>query len=194
MFRIITAVAATVLAANAFTGPAANAVPIDSGHFTDVIDSGPYDCNGLVMAADTGTVSVNFTFNQRGTNGQNPFPYYRESIEGTIVTTNLDTLGTYTNHFTGNSRDHKIVDNGNGTITITVQGSGGSQYFDQFGNLVLKDPGMNRFAFDVNYNGTPGDASDDTEVPNSFRVVKPSTGRNDLEGRDFCTDLALFTS
>jgi hypothetical protein len=60
--------------------------------------------------------------------------------------------------------------------------------------LVLKDPGQVRFAFDVDYNGTPGDPSDDVEVPDSFRVVRDSTGRNDLAGRDFCADLVEFTS
>jgi hypothetical protein len=91
-------------------------------------------------------------------------------------------------------RDHTIVGNGDGTVTITVFASGVSRYYDANSKLVLRDPGQSRFAFDIDYNGTPGDASDDVEVPDSFRIVRPSTGRNDLAGRDFCADLAEFTS
>jgi hypothetical protein len=166
------------------------AKPIDQGHFHDVFTSDPYDCDGI-PAQDAVDVHVNFTFNQRGSS---PFPYYRESLHGTGVTTNLETGGTYTNVFSSSSRDHTIVDNGDGTITITVFASGGSRFYDQDGNLVLKDPGQVRYAFDIDYNGTPGDPDDDIEVPDSFRIVRPSTGNSDLSQRDFCADLAEFTS
>jgi hypothetical protein len=168
----------------------ATAKPIDKGHFHDVFTSDVYDCDGT-PAQDAVNVRVNFTFNQRGSS---PFPYYRENVRGTAVTTNLDTGGTYTNVFTANSRDHTIVDNGDGTITITVYTSGGSRFYDTNGTFVLKDPGQIRFAFDIDYNGTPGDPSDDVEVPDSFRIVRPSTGNSDLSQRDFCADLVQFTS
>jgi hypothetical protein len=67
------------------------------------------------------------------------------------VTTNLETGGTFTNVFTSNRRDHRIVDNGDGTITITVFASGGSRFYDANGKLVLRDPGQFRFAFDIDY-------------------------------------------
>jgi len=168
----------------------ANAQPIDKGHFHDVSTSDPYDCDGT-LAQDSVDVSGNFVFNQRGSS---PFPYYRESVHGTVVTTNLDTGGTYTNVFTANTRDHTIVDNGDGTITITSFASGSSRFYDTDGNFVLKDPGQVRFAVDIDYNGTPGDPSDDVFVDGSFRVVRPSTGNSDLSGRDFCADLVKFTS
>ena len=168
----------------------ATARPIDKGHFHDVFTGDVYDCDGT-PAQDSGDVSGNFVFNQRGSS---PFPYYRESVHGTVVTTNLDNGGTYTNVFTANSRDHTIVDNGDGTITITVYASGRSRFYDTNGRFVLKDPGQVRFAFDIDYNGTPGDPSDDVEVPDSFRIVRPSTGNSDLSQRDFCADLVEFTS
>jgi hypothetical protein len=110
------------------------------------------------------------------------------------VTTNRDTGGTYTNVFNVSTRDHTIVDNGDGTITITGFASGGSRWYDTEGNLVLNDPGQTRFAVDIDYNGTPGDPSDDVEIPDSFRIVRPSTGNSDLSRRDFCADLVQFTS
>jgi hypothetical protein len=189
--RLRAAVAACglVLVGGLVVSAPAAAKPLDKGHFHDVFTSDVYDCDGT-LAQDAGDVSGNFVFNQRGSS---PFPYYRESVHGTVVTTNLETGGTYTNVFTANSRDHTIVDNGDGTITITVFASGGSRFYDTDGNFVLKDPGQFRFAFDVDYNGTPGDPSDDVEVPDSFRVVRSSTGNSDFSDRDFCADLVAFT-
>ena len=126
----------TAVATLAIPAPAI-ARPIDKGHFDEAFSSEIYDCDGT-PAQDSGEVTGNFTFNQRGSS---PFPYYRESVHGTRVTTNLDTGGTYTNVFTANSQDHTITDNGDGTITITVYAAGGSRFYDQFGKLVLKDPG-----------------------------------------------------
>ena len=183
---LITGLAVASLAAST----PANAQPIDKGHFHDVFTSDVYDCDGT-PAQDSVDVSGNFVFNQRGSS---PFPYYRESVHGTVVTTNLKTGGTYTNVFTANTRDHTIVDNGDGTITITDFASGGSRFYDTDGNFVLKDPGQVRFAVDIDYNGTPGDPSDDVDVPDSFRVVRASTGNSDFSDRDFCADLVEFTS
>jgi hypothetical protein len=178
-------IAGTVLASTPAT-----ARPIDMGHFHDVFTSDVYDCDGT-PAQDSGDVSGNFLVNLRGSS---PFPYYRESVHGTVVTTNLETGGTYTNVFTANSKDQVITDNGDGTITITVFASGGSRFYDSDGNFVLKDPGEVRFAFDVDYNGTPSDPTDDVEIPDSFQVVRGSTGNSDFSDRDFCADLVQFTS
>ena len=187
----VLATLATAASAVALAVPApAGAQPIDKGHFDDVFTSDVYDCEGT-PAQDAGDVHINFNFNLRGSS---PFPYYRESVQGTVTTTNLLTGGTYTQIFTANTKDQVVTDNGDGTITITSQGAGGSRWYDQFGKLVLKDPGNFRSAFDIDYHGTPGNPDDDTDVPDSFRVVRESTGRNDTEGRDFCEDLVLFTS
>jgi hypothetical protein len=184
------ATSAAAVAGTLVAGTPAIAQPIDKGHFHDVSTGDVYDCDGI-PAQDNVDVSGNFVFNQRGSS---PFPYYRESIHGTVVTTNLETGGTFTNVFTSNTRDHSIVDNGDGTITITDFASGGSRFYDADGKLVLHDPGQVRVAFDIDYNGTPGDPDDDIEVPDSFRIVRPSTGHSDFSGRDFCADLAEFTS
>ena len=183
-------IAGLAVAGSVLASTPATARPIDKGHFHDVFTSDVYDCDGT-PAQDSGDVSGNFVFNQRGSS---PFPYYRESVHGTGVTTNLETGGTYTNVFTASSRDHTIVDNGDGTITITVYASGTSRFYDTNGRFVLKDPGQTRFAFDIDYNGTPDDPSDDVEVPDSFRIVRPSTGNSDLSQRDFCADLVEFTT
>ena len=85
------------------------AQPIDKGHFDDAIESGVYDCDGA-PARDVGSVHVNFTLNQRGSS---PFPYYRDSVNGSVATTNLAT-GTLTQVFAVNTQDHTITDPGAG--------------------------------------------------------------------------------
>lgn len=188
--RLPTLLAAVALAAaSVIAAPQAHATPIDAGHFTDT-STDTFDCDGT-PAHRVSTVDVQFTFNQRG--GKNVFPYYRESVQGTDVFTNLDNGGTYSDHFTSNSRDHKIVDNGDGTITIYGQGSGSDVWRDTNGKVVLTDNGNIRYAVDIDYHGTPGDPSDDTEVPDSFRIIRDSTGTN-IIGRNFCDDLREFTS
>ena len=178
---------AGVVAASAPAG----AAPIDKGNRVPVSDSNTFMCGDTLVQHDF-TGVVNFTFNQRG--GKNVFPFYRESLSGTDVFTNTDNGGTYTQVFTANSRDRKIVDNGDGTITIYSQASGTSRWYDTNGKLVLMDPGQFRWSIVIDYAGTPGDPSDDVEVPDSFQVVRESTGRNDLVNRDFCADLFEFTS
>jgi len=184
---LITGVA---IASALVTSTPATAKPLDKGHFHDVFTGDVYDCDGT-LAQDSGDVSGNFLVNLRGSSA---FPYFRESVHGTVVTTNLETGGTYTQIFTANSKDQTIVDNGDGTITITVFASGGSRFYDTDGNFVLKGPGAVRFAFDVDYNGTPSDPSDDEFIEGSFRVVRASTGNSDSSDRDFCADLVEFTS
>ena len=197
--RTPVAITAVALAAAAIFAAPAGAAPIDKGHFDDTFDSDPYFCqftddpaDGGVNAVDHVHVTGNFIFNQRG--GRNVFPYYRESVKVTVVTTNLDTGGTYTQIAGNNNTDHKIVDNGDGTITITVRAAGPARYYDQFGKFVLKDPGAFWWSVDIDYNGTPGNPDDDVEVPDSFRVVKASTGNSDLSDRNFCEDLFTYTS
>ena len=188
--RLSLLVAGLAIAGLVSTGTSAMAQPIDRGHFHDVFTDDPYSCDGL-PAQDSGDISGSFVLNQRGSS---PFPYFRESVHGTFVTTNLLTGGTFTQVFASTNQDHVITDNGDGTITILINAAGGFRAYDQFGNLVLKDPGNVRFSIDVDYGGTPGDPSDDFEIDGSFQVVRDSTGLNDLEGRDFCADVLEFTS
>jgi hypothetical protein len=188
--RLAVLITGVAIAAAVAAGTPATAAPIDKGHFHDVETFDIYhDCG--FPAQDSIDVSGNFVFNLRGSS---PFPYYRESVRGTVVTTNLETGGTFTNVFTATSKDQTIVDNGDGTITITTFAAGGSRYYDQDGKLVLKDPGEVRFSIVIDYAGTPGDPSDDVEVDDSFQLVRPSTGNSDFSDRDFCADLLEFTT
>ena len=181
---------AIVAAASLAASTPATADPIYQGHFHDVFTGAPYDCEGT-PAQNSGDEYINFDWNLRGSS---PFPFYRESTHGTLVMTNLNTGGTFTDVFAVNSNDHTIIDNGDGTFTLTISSSGGSRFYDAHGNFVLKDPGTVRYAVDINYHGTPGDPRNWVVVPGSFRLVKPSTGNSDLSGLDFCALLVKYTS
>ena len=189
--HVLALLAATAFTAASLTASPADARPIEKAHFINEFVDGPYDCGGLTTAVDVGSVHVNVLGNLRGSS---PFPFFVENVNGTVVTTNLETGGTFTQKFANSGHDHTIVDNGDGTITITVHAQGIVRYYDQFGRFVLKDPGALWFSFVLDYKGTPSDPSDDTEVPDSFQIVRPSTGNSDISDRDFCADLVTFTS
>jgi hypothetical protein len=180
-------IAGSALVATGVGGTPAMAQPIDKGHFHNVFTN-EFSCNGTPVQV-SGDVSGNFVFNQRGSSAD---PYYRESSRGTLVFTNLNTGGTYTRMFTSNGNDKNIVDNGDGTITLTGSNAGSTRFRDQNGKLVVKDSGTFRFTVVINTNGTPLDTSDDTFVEGSFQIVKDST-RVDSES-NFCADLVMFTT
>jgi hypothetical protein len=66
-----------------------------------------------------------------------------------------------------------------------VKSSGGVNVFGPDGKLLFKDPGQSRSVLLIDNGGTLADPSDDVFVEDLGRI-KGSTGRNDLEGRDFC--------
>ncbi|HEX5086319.1 MAG TPA: hypothetical protein VFV89_00820 [Nocardioides sp.] len=176
--------AAAVAAATVIVGspsPSAHAAFVGKDNFTDTGVSEVYDCDGT-RAQDAFDVHVIVSVVER-----HGLFYVTESNHGTVVTTNLSTGRTFTQVFANNFHDKQITDHGDGIITVVQQGAGGTRYYDDTGKLVLKDPGSVRFAFDF-------DTITGEEVPDSFHIVKPSTGNSDFSDRNFCDDLRTFTS
>lgn len=89
----------------------------------------------------------------------------------------------------GNSRDHKIVDNGDGTLTIWFKSSTKS-IASIDGDFLFHDSGLADGAFLVDHNGTPTFPDDDEFLG----VVEEaqSHGRSDTANRDFCEDIAIY--
>ena len=83
--RLAVLITGVAIAAAVAAGTPATAAPIDKGHFHDVGTSDVYNDCGF-PAQDSFDVSGNFVFNLRGSS---PFPYYRESVHGTVVTLSL---------------------------------------------------------------------------------------------------------
>lgn len=189
--RFRTVAAAALMAVAGGTGgllgaTPAVAAPVDRGNFVDHIDE-TFDCDGT-LTHQTGDVHVAYTVVQR-----RGAQYYRESVNGFVSFTNLDTGGSYSNKFAQNGGDHAITANPDGTITIVNRFSGVSRWFDKDGNLVLTDSGTFRASVAIDLNGTPDDPEDDVEVPGSFELTVPFTGHGETDGRGFCDDLRLFT-
>jgi hypothetical protein len=105
--------------------------------------------------------------------------YFLEHITTDETLTGVSSRHSVTIHTAFIAKDLKIVDNGDGTITITQLLTGPSTVYDENGKAIARDPGQTRFRIVIDTNGTP-DPEDDIEL--SFEVVKPSTGRSD----DYC--------
>ena len=98
--------------------------------------------------------------------GSDSIPYYKSNFHERTTFTEPD--GTTVTLTANNvSKDQRIVDNGDGTFTITAFGTGGFKLTGPTGTL--RDPGRIVFRFDVLTNGTPQNPFDDKFVEGSLR-------------------------
>jgi hypothetical protein len=120
--------------------------------------------------------------------GRDSIPYWTGSLNGSFTITEAD--GT-TSQIVWNfiDKDQRIVDNGDGTLTITVQGAGGWKFIGPA--RTLRDPGMNRYQVLVDHAGTPLDPFDDPDAE-FLAVIKESTGLNE-SGEGLCEDYSIVT-
>ena len=163
----------------ALAGPA-DAQPLDRGtfqdEFTDVIEDF-CDVPGLTVQLDQ-VVDGRFLFNRRGPDG---LAYYMELIHFSSTFTNVDSGSTITDVGQSLFKDLKVTDNGDGTLTILVLGTGNFTLYGQDGKAIARNPGQVRFEILIDDGGTPDDPFDD-EFLADLGLVKGSTGRSD----DFC--------
>lgn len=131
----------------------------------------------------------NVMLNQRG---KDKIAYFTGNVHGSWVWTNLATGKTLTEVANFVDKDLKITDNGDGTMTLLIMLAGSAKVYGPDGKLLFNDPGQVRFEVLIDHNGTLSDPSDD-EFLEFLGFVKGSTGRNDLQGRDFCEDFQTFT-
>ena len=175
---LVSILAVTVL------GPPAAAAPFDRVHFHETTDEILKDyCGDLDLRYQFDDSGL-FVFNTRGPHG---LAYSQATIHGATSWTNLANDRTLVHVYNVVDKDLKITDNGDGTLTVLVMAAGSTKYFGPDGE-VFNDPGQLRFELLFDHGGTPGDPSDDKFLAD-LGVVKPSSGRNDLEGHDLCTDL-----
>jgi hypothetical protein len=92
----------------------------------------------------------------------------------------------------GTGKDLKIVDNGDGTITITFKLVFRQLVYAPDGSLLFRTAGQFRTRETIDTHGTLTDPSDDTPVEGTFTTVKEFVGHDGTAGRDFCQDLAIF--
>jgi len=185
----VSAVAAALVAGGA---TAADADPAFAEHWnddvTEVFPDGSADfCGDLGFDVVEHRVEKgSFVGVNRGPDG---FFFGGATFRGTITWTNPENGRNYRNEFAGSDRDHKVVDNGDGTLTIQIKLAGPNRYYDN-GKLAFVDTGAVRFSILVDAAGTPTDPTDDEDL--GFVSLDKVTGLRETDGRDFCTDIAEF--
>ena len=184
---LLAAVVAAVLTVGLATS-AALARPLEKVHFHDVTSEVVEDfCGDLTVRIDE-DIRGAFLLNAHGPDG---LAYGSERARGTQVITNLANDKTFTQIFSVLTKDLKVTDNGDSTLTILVLATGSGKVYGPDGKLLFNDPGQIRFEVLIDHGGTPTDPSDD-EFLEFLGMVKGSTGRNDLQDRDFCADIHEF--
>lgn len=92
------------------------------------------------------------------------FPLFNEIFSGTTTFTAAD--GTSVSvRFSGSTKDTSVVDNGDGTMTVTRQTAGlASEIILADGTVVARDVGLLQEILVIDYNGTPSNPDDDTLI------------------------------
>jgi hypothetical protein len=130
-------------------------------------------------------VTGSFLLNSKGPDG---LAFGMETRHGSVSFTNVANGKTVTAVFNNVVKDLKVTDNGDGTLTILVLATGSDKWIGPDGKLLFNDPGQIRFEVLIDDGGTPTDPSDDEFIAD-LGLVKGSTGRNDTQDLDFCTDI-----
>lgn len=116
------------------------------------------------------------------THGSDGLVYFTEQVDYAGTITNPRTGRWVTDVVNTLTKDLHVTDNGDGTLTIVVFGTGNAAVYDESGAVLGRDPGQTRWQITVDHGGTPDDPSDD-EFLSFDGVLLGSTGRSD----DYCT-------
>jgi hypothetical protein len=114
------------------------------------------------------------------THGPDGLAYFLDHFTQTGALTNLANGKVVTFVTKAITKDLKVSDNGDGTLTIVMLLTGNAVLYAD-GRAIGSDTGQARIELLIDDGGTPSDPFDD-EVIADLGVVKEPTGRND----DFC--------
>jgi hypothetical protein len=182
--RVMMAGGVVLLVLAATIGPAL-AKPLERVHFHDssseVVEG---FCDSLTVRSDFAADGT-FLLNPHGPDG---LAYGSEKTHGTQSLTNLANDKTITSVFDVITKDLKVTDNGDGTLTILVMATGGERWYGPDGQFLFNNPGQIRYEILIDDGGTPTDPSDD-EFLEFLGLVKGSTGRNDITAENFCDQI-----
>jgi hypothetical protein len=198
--KVLAVAAGATLLVGLATAPAAAAPPDTRGaHLEHVLwedqstwssaDDPEWPCDLGFDVVVTRDLRGLFKVQPRGRDGQ---VYFHSTVRGTV---SFSANGhTYSNTFAIVDKDHSVAlhpDDPDRLLISVLSAGGGAWYAD--GERVARDPGLFRFEFSIDHNGTLDDPYDDPDESWEFeRVILGSTGLNETEGRDFCEDLALY--
>jgi hypothetical protein len=159
-FGLSVSAAVTVLAV-ATPAPAQAGVLVDRSHERfDVTFMVSNFCGtgDTVTGHAVGVSSGSFHLSKDG------FPLFTDIFNGTTTYTAANGASA-TVKFSGPTKDRSVVDNGDGTITVTTQTAGlASEVVLEDGTVVAKDVGLLQQISVIDYNGTPSNPDDDTLI------------------------------
>jgi hypothetical protein len=135
------------------------------------------DVSGLTVRQDV-TVDGRYVIRSRG---RDQLAYFQNHVRVQVLYTNVATNDYVIEKTSSLEKDLRVTDNGDGTLTILVLGTGSSSVYDESGKAIARNPGQIRYEILIDHGGTPADPTDD-EFIEFLGVVKESTGRTD----DFC--------
>jgi hypothetical protein len=179
--RIVGVAGAVVAAASLLTTGVTAAAPLDHGEFHHEFGFTVTDfceVSGLTVQID-GVVDGRFLATPQG---DDRLVHFMDHLHVSRVLTNVGTGDSISDDERTVVKDLRVVDNGDGTLTITVLATGNMVAYDADGKAIARNPGQSRFQFIVDHGGTPADPSDDVEL-DDLGLIKGSTGRSD----DYCT-------
>jgi hypothetical protein len=186
---VATALVTTAVPAAAQSGP-----PEVQVHYSDVFDlllPDPADptgsfCGGLTNVPLHVETDGYFSIKDHGPN--QPAPYFADRFRSTLVYTNPQTGLTFTVVRVRQSKDLRITDNGDGTLTLIGLNTGSLWSYGPDGQLVGRQNGLARETFLVDTLGTP-DPTDDvlTAVGDPFIAGLSTTS-------GFCEEFLTATS
>lgn len=111
------------------------------------------------------------------THGPDGFYYEHDIARFTDTWTNLETAEFVTTEGSYRNDAHRVTDNGDGTLTILVQGSGTTATFNEAGERIAFGAGLTAWELLIDHAGTPTDPSDDEVL--AFLGFTKSTGVDD---------------
>jgi hypothetical protein len=126
-----------------------------------------------------GVADGRFKATEHGADGVD---YYFDFENVTETYTNVATGDFVTVIYAFRNVDLHVTDNGDGTQTILVQGSGNFNFYNEDGQLIGHDAGLSRFEVLFDDAGTPTDRSDDSFL--DFLGFVKDVG---TPAGDFCT-------
>ena len=159
-------VAAATLVIAAAPAVAQSGPPEVQVHYSDVYDvllpdpSDPtgYFCGGLTDVPLHVEIDGYFSINDRGPNA--PSPYFADRFRSTLIYTNPQTELTYTVVRVRQTKDLRLADNGDGTLTLTGLSTGSLWAYGPDGELLGRQSGLTRETFLVDTMGTPDPIDD----------------------------------
>ena len=171
------------------TASGAGAAPLVQVHYAESYDSvlpgpGGTFCGGLTGVLLHTVIDGYFSVVQHGPHGA---IYFADRFRSTLVYTNPATNRTFTVVRVRQSKDQRITDNGDGTLTIVGLNTGSLWAYGPDGKLVAVQHGRSFDSFLVDTLGTT-DPFDDTLTPLSSDRAGPDTTH------DFCKDFLAATS